>query len=184
MISFTYAVVKKVRCCFYRKYIVSKLNFRSKTAKKSIKIIGSNIEVANRNVIIGENVVLYDNVHFQGMGKISIGNNVKIGTGVVINAYTDTEIRIGDYSLIAAYCYLINQIHGTSLGKRICEQDEDPKSIFIGEDCWIAAHSVISNGGGMKDGSVLGALSYLDKELDYNSVAYGAPARHVRYRND
>lgn len=182
MMSFIYKVVKKIKFYFYKKYITSKLNFTNTVAKKSIKIVGENIEIANCNVVVGENVVLYDNVHLQGAGKISIGNNVKIGTGVVINAYKDTEICIGDYTLIAAYCYLINQIHGTSSGKHICEQDEVAQSIFIGEDCWVAAHCVISNGGQMRNGSVLGALSYLDKELDYNSIAVGAPAKHIRYR--
>ena len=182
IIVLIYKVIRKIKFYAYKKYVISKLNFKTKKSKKSIKILGNNIIVNNPNVWIGEDVTLYNNVQFNGFGKIDIGNNVKIGTGVIFNSYKNFNITIGNFTIIAAYCYIINLIHNYDINEKIQNQEDAAESIYIGNDCWIATHCILAKGAGMGNGSILGANSYLDKTLNTNSVSYGSPAKEIKKR--
>lgn len=71
-----------------------------------VHILGK-VYLNNPNIIFGNNVTLYPNVHIFGLGKVTIMDNVSIGDGTIICAAED--IVIGKNTMIAAQCYIIVQ---------------------------------------------------------------------------
>lgn len=65
-----------------------------KSRQKSLYVVGD-YTLINRNVTIGQNVVIYPNVMFFGQGPIVIGDNVNIGNGTILYA---SDTRGGGYN--------------------------------------------------------------------------------------
>lgn len=74
-----------------------------------------------------------------GDGLIEIGDNVDVGNGTIIYASKNGGVKIGNNSMIAAQCYIIDADHGIRGGKLIREQGTTVSPVEIGEDVWIAA---------------------------------------------
>lgn len=157
---------------------------RNKFKKRGVnlKIIRKPIYVINRNVVIGDNVSIYPGTTFFGKGPIVIGNNVKIGNNVIINAMSEQGIVIKDYTSIAANTYIIDNNHKKGKHDLIQKQGFDTKPIIIGEDVWIGASCVIGKGSIINNGAVIGANSFVNKEIESYAVAVGNPARVIKYR--
>lgn len=86
----------------------------------------------NANIIFGNNVTLYPNVHIFGSGKVTIIDNVSIGDGTIICLAED--IVIGRNTMIAAQCYIIDCNHGMHVGNYMYEQPLSIQPSKIGED--------------------------------------------------
>ena len=126
------------------------------------------IEAAN--VTFGSGVILYPNVHIFGGGNVEIGNNVSIGDGTVICAAS--SVVIGDNSLIAGQCYLIDCNHGMHLGEPMRRQPMSIKKVTIGEDCWLGAGVKVLPGVTVMDGAVVGAGEVLRSDITSTSINY------------
>lgn len=100
------------------------------------------------------------------MPKAVIGPNSKVGNFCLINtqASIDHDCTMLDYSSLAPGAITGG---GVAIGLR--------SAISIG--------AKIKHGIRVGDDSVVGANSYLNKDLSNNQVAYGVPARQVRTRN-
>lgn len=166
-------VVRKLRAFVFLRQINS--------SETSVKILG-NVFVNATNVRIGKNVTIYPNVYFWGDGEIIIGDNVDIGIGTVI--FAKKRVYIGNNTIIAAYCYIIDSNHGIKKGDLISRQplSFDTEGIFIGEDVWIAAGSKIIKGGKLERGSIVGAMSLVNKVIGEDCVAAGIPAKIIKKR--
>lgn len=106
--------IKKIYNCY---------RFKFYTKNKNKVICYGNINLINSNIKIGENVVIYPNVSFEGNGLIEIRNNVKIGTNTILYANKDGGgIQIGDNTIIAANNYIIDSNHNMLKDKNIFEQ--------------------------------------------------------------
>lgn len=118
-------------------------------------------------------------------GKISIGKNVLIDDYSYISS--QQRISIGDDSMIAANCYIVDFNHVLPLSsskKNLMSpaayvRDE----IIIGKFVWIGANVVILKGVNIGDGAVIGAGSIVTKDVPEKSVAVGNPARVIRKLN-
>lgn len=169
--------------------IINKLKrlYRAKVFLKQIKnrpvginILGK-IDVSCKNLKIGSNVTLYDNITFWGNGDIIIGNNVAIGRDTII--YSNNKVIIGDDVLIAAQNYIIDSNHGIKRDKLIRNQELNfGEGIIIGNDVWIGAGCKIINGAKINDGAVIGAMSLVNNEVDKYHVAVGIPAKSIKER--
>lgn len=145
-------------------------------------LVGIPFYQRNPNVYIGDNVTIYPNVSFFGEGKIIIGNHVKIGNNCIIYSGENHIVRIGDYTSIAANCYIINSDHQISQERFIQQQPMNSSDLLIGKDVWIAANSVIARGSKLNDGVVVGANSFVNSELSKNMLAFGSPAKEIKSR--
>lgn len=183
MFGLVYKFFRKLKFFLYKKYIKSLLLFESKEARKTVKVVGDNIQVRCKNVVVGKNVTFYSGVILWGEGKIKIGCRTKIGDNTIIYSNINDEVRIGDDVNIAANCYIINMEHSIKKDMPVNLQKNISQPLEIGDDCWIATQCVVAMGAKMNSGSVLGANSYLDKELPENAVAVGSPAKIIKYRN-
>lgn len=135
-----------------------------------------------KNVKVGKNVTLYPGVYLWG-NDIEIGDNVDIGVGTII--YSKNGIKIGDNTIIAGQCYIIDSNHGTKAGHLIRSQEDIAADggIEIGSDVWIAAQCSILKGARIHNHAVIGAQSLVNSEIPENAIALGTPAKVVKYRN-
>lgn len=144
------------------------MEVRSYFIEKSIKNSGGKLYILPQSIIcypyrvsIGYNCFINRGVYITARADISIGENVLIGPGVIINSgmhhYENPDILIR------------NQGHKI-------------RPINIGNDVWIGANSVIMPGVTIGDGCVIGAGTIVTKSLPAFSVATGVPAKIIKYR--
>lgn len=159
----------------YREYI-----FFCLTGQK-VKLV-KNITLINRNVKIGKNVTIYPDVMLFGDGLIEIGDNVEIGNGTIIYASKEGGVSIGENTLIAAQCYLIDMDHGMNRDELIRNQNNIVSPIKIGKDVWIAANVTILKGSIVGDGAIVGAKGLVKGSIPSNAIAVGNPVKILKYR--
>lgn len=124
----------------------------------------------NANIIFGDNVTLYPNVHIFGSGKVTIMDNVSIGDGTIICAVED--IVIGRNTMIAAQCYIIDCNHGMHVGNYMCGQPLSIHPTKIGEDIWLGCGCKILAGSGISDGAVIGAGTVISGKVEKNKIYF------------
>lgn len=93
-------------------------------------------------------------------------------------------VNIGDDTVIAAHCYIIDMDHGTSAAKKISDQDNSVSPVVIGKDCWLGANVTVLKGSIIEDGAVIGAKSLVKGPIHANSISVGVPAKVIKYRTE
>lgn len=159
--------------------------FKRKTKCKhnNFSIVGK-ITLINRNIKLGRNVTIYPDCMFFGDGMIEIGDNVEIGNGTIIySSKCGGGVIIGNNSMIAAQCYIIDTDHGIKDGELIRNQKNTVAPIKIGEDVWIAAGCKILKGSEVGNGAVIGAQSLVKGKIEGNAIAVGIPAKAIKFRS-
>ena len=153
-------------------------------------------------VKLGKGIIFEGIVRVSGGKRVTIGDNAKIGRGVVLDAgkngkieigcntyvgmntiiIANSEVKIGSNCLISPFCYIIDTNHGTALGESICNQSYISLPVIIGDDVWLGTHCVILKGVKLGDGVVIGAGGIANKSISENMVAVGVPARPIKTR--
>ena len=141
-----------------------------------------NMTLINRNVKCGKNVTIYPDVMFFGDGRIEIGDNVDIGSGTIIYASKWGGVSIGNNTVIAAQCYIIDMDHGIEKSMLISKQPNTVSPVLIGEDVWVAAGVKILKGSCLGDGCIIGAQSVVKGRIAPNAIAVGVPAQTKKER--
>lgn len=178
------------------KYILGKLSHGA--------VIGMGVTFRHpKKIFIGNNSIIDDFVSFSVVGPetsgIVLDEKVFVGRGSVLNvrdavievakntsigsqcriASTRGKIKIGEYVFIAGYCYIGGGNHKTDRTDiPIAQQGFESKGgVVIGDDVWIGAQSVIADGVSIGKGSIIGACSYVNKDIPEYSIAFGSPAK-------
>lgn len=89
MLTKFFKVIDKVK----RKYYSIKFKKITKNSNK-VTCLG-NVNIINKNIKVGKNIILYPNVSFEGNGTIELGDNVKIGTNTIL--YASDKGRINNW---------------------------------------------------------------------------------------
>jgi acetyltransferase-like isoleucine patch superfamily enzyme len=101
-------------------------------------IVGYGTEILVNDVIMGENVVIDQNVQICGelQGKLLIGNNSQINS----NSKIDTTgcVEIGENTVVSEYCKLYSHGH-----KGNPNNPAAPYTLKIGDDVWIGAGCIV-----------------------------------------
>lgn len=98
-----------------------------------------------------------------GFSKITIGDDVRIGSGVKISC--------------AAHIF-------SDPKKLIREQGiEKGVDIVIEGDCWIGANAVVLPGVRIGRGAVIGAGAVVTHDIPAMAIAVGVPAKVIKYRD-
>jgi acetyltransferase-like isoleucine patch superfamily enzyme len=102
--------------------------------------------------------------------KLRLGKYTDIGAYSYLQALEGIEI--GDHAQIGSHCalYSVSTIDGKK-GK-----------IVIGRNARIGSHSVIMPGVKIGANTVVGAMSFVNRDLPANALAYGCPVRIVKKR--
>lgn len=110
---------------------------------------------------IGNNCVIGIGNWVQGSGKVQIGNNVIIGPYVAIvstnHSYQDVETPIA-------------------------RQPLQTGEVVIEDDVWIGAHCTITQNVRIGAHSIIGANSFVNKDVPPYSIVGGAPAKVLKSR--
>lgn len=120
----------------------------------------------------GEGSTVYDNVLI--LGDVKAGKNVWVGPNVVLDGSGGLEI--GDYCSISAgvQVYTHHTVEwSTSLGAAPIPR----KSTKIGHGVYIGPNTVIQMGVTIGDGAVIGACSFVNRDIPAGAKAFGSPAR-------
>ena len=157
--------------------------------------------IKGKNVFIGKRVLLYqdhdggpielqDNVYIirdsmmiTGQdGRIKIGKDTQILPRCHFSAFL-SSIYIGNGVQIAPNCSFFPYNHGIKAGNLIAKQPFTSKGdIVIGDDAWIGAESIILDGVKIGKGAVIGAGSVVTSDVPDGGIAFGVPARLIKFR--
>ena len=118
-----------------------------------------------------------------GTGDVCVGSDSYINSGCVL--YSGNGIKIGCNVLIGANCTLAPVNHNYLEKNELISMQGFAKNkggIFIGNDCWIGANTIILDGSYINEGCVIGAGSLVNSELPPYSISFGSPAKPKSYR--
>ena len=157
---------------------------------------------------VGTNVKIAKNCTIVGINNISLGNNIRIDSNVVIVA-NKGYLKLGNYIHVGAGSYLnceggitLANFSGLSQGVHIYSSSGDfsgkslnhptvPKKyqfvksapVFLKEHAIIGTGSVILPGVTIGKGSSVGALSFVSISLDEWGIYFGIPVRKINIRS-
>lgn len=114
-------------------------------------------------IAIGAQCGINSGCYINGIGGITLGNHVLIGSNVTISSGR-------------------HPIEGRSIP--IFSRPTEPLPITIEDDVWIGAGAVIMPGVTLRTGTVVGANAVVTRDTEPYAVVVGAPARTIRYRID
>lgn len=116
------------------------------------------------------------------MHHCRVGANAYIGSKCTLNSAV-----IGNYSCIAPGVQIGGMEHSYwfySVHPKLSDQCVRGKITTIGHDVWIAANAIIKQGITIGDGAVIGAGSFVNKDIPPYAIAFGTPAIVYKYRFD
>ena len=155
--------------------------------------IGSNVVIddnccldakgsTNRGIIIGNGVFLGRNTILSCKnGNIDLGEEANIGFNVEI--FSAADVRVGARTLIAAYTYLVGGDHlYDRVDVPVLQQGRTARGIDVGENVWLGAHVVVTDGSRIGRDAVIGAGAVVTGDVPEFNIAAGVPARLVRDR--
>lgn len=127
---------------------------------------------------VGKNTYIY----YGGMmNECTIGDYVHIGPNCILN-----RTVIGNYSSIAPHVQIGGMEHPyEELSTSTFLTDNSRRVITeIGHDVWIAAGTIIKTGVRIGNGAVVGANSFVNKDVPPYAIVFGIPAKVFKYRFD
>lgn len=138
-------------------------------------------------------------VEIRGKGRIVIGRNVRIRTGVVLQ--TPDEIVIGDYTGLNPYVTIYGKV---TIGRYVMvaphvmmaggdHKFDDPsrpmklqghtsRGIVVEDDVWIGANAVVVDGVRIGRGAIVAAGTVVTKDVEPYAIVGGNPARLIKFR--
>lgn len=122
--------------------------------------ISTNVNIARSR--IGKFCYIASNVNIVGA---RIGNYVSIAPGVQIGGMEHSYWWYSTSTFLSDYCISNRQT-------------------IIEDDVWIAAGAIIKQGVKIGRGSVVGAMSFVNKDVPENSIVIGIPAKFKKHRFD
>ena len=168
---------------------------------------GANVVLRHpRKILIGDNVVVDDQCCLDAKGTTNAGivleDGVFVGRNTILSCkngdivlerdtnvgfnveiFSAARVRVGARTLIAAYTYLVG---GDHLYDRtdipVLHQGRTARGIDVGENCWLGAHVVVTDGSTIGRDVIVGAGSVVIGALPDFHIAAGTPARVIRDR--
>lgn len=120
----------------------------------------------------GKGTTCYDGVLI--LGDVRVGENTWIGPGVILDGSGGLEI--GDWVSVSAGVHIYTHdtvARSTSLGAEPMARSP----VRIGHGVYIGPNSVIQRGVVIGDRAVIGAMSFVNRDIPAGARAWGAPAR-------
>jgi len=97
--------------------------------------------------------------------KLVLGNKTDIGAFTYLNAKNGIEIQ--DNVQIGSHCSIYS----------VSTIDEKEGKVVLKKNCKIGAHSVIMPGITIGENAIVGAFSFVNKDVPANATAYGTPIK-------
>jgi acetyltransferase-like isoleucine patch superfamily enzyme len=132
-------------------------------------------EIGNRTII--EDFACINN----GIGDVTIGDNVMIGIGSVLTG----PVAIGNNVIMAQHVGVSGLNHGyADIHTPIRDQKCTALPVRIEDDCWIGTNAVITAGVTIGKHAVVAGGSVVTKDVPPFSIVGGNPARVLKQYNE
>ena len=168
---------------------------------------GQNVVLRHpRKIVIGDNVVVDDQCCLDAKGTTNRGIELQDGVfvgrntilsckngdivleqeanvGFNVEVFSAARVRVGARTLIAAYTYLVGGDHlydRTDIA--VLHQGRTARGIDVGENCWLGAHVVVTDGAQLGRDVIVGAGSVVIGDVAPFHIVAGSPARVIRDR--
>ena len=107
-------------------------------------------------------------------GDVIVGENTWIGPYTILDG--SARLSIGDYCSISAgvHIYTHDTVKWALSGGKA---EYEKAAVHIGNCCYIGAQTIIAKGVTIGDHCVIGANSFVNRDLPPYSIAYGSPCR-------
>lgn len=103
------------------------------------------------------------------LGMYSYFNHVRMGNYCSISGFVTIGAMEHDYTDISTSTHLGDGGYSDHI-------------TVIGNDVWIGAQTVVRQGVSIGDGAVIGANSFVNKDIPPYAIAFGTPAKVYKYR--
>lgn len=120
----------------------------------------------------GEGTTCYDNVLI--LGDVKVGRHTWIGPGVILDGQGGLEI--GDYCAISSGVQVYTH-HTVRRSVQLGAAEMDKAPTRIGNGVYIGPNSIIQMGVTIGDKAVIGAMSFVNRDIPAGAQAWGTPAR-------
>jgi len=104
----------------------------------------------------------------QHKDKLKLGYKTDIGAFTYINA--KNGVIIEDYVQIGSHCSIYS----------VSTIDNKEGEVILKKNCRIGSHSVIMPGVTVGENSIIGAFSFVNRDIPDNTVAVGVPAKVIK----
>ena len=117
---------------------------------------------------IGEGKLTKYNWIVQHKDKLKLGYKTDIGAFTYINA--KNGVIIEDYVQIGSHCSIYS----------VSTIDNKEGQVILKKNCRIGSHSVVMPGISIGENSIIGAFSFVKRDIPDNVVAFGVPIKVIR----
>jgi acetyltransferase-like isoleucine patch superfamily enzyme len=104
----------------------------------------------------------------QHKDKLKLGYKTDIGAFTYINA--KNGVIIEDFVQIGSHCSIYS----------VSTIDNKEGKVVLKKNCKIGSHSVIMPGVSIGENSIIGAFSFVNKDIPDNVIAVGVPAKTIK----
>ncbi len=138
-------------------------------------------------IVIGSGCSFESGIRLNHAGCLSPGPNVFIGSNVFLGKNCEfniiSSVHVGNYCLFASGCKITDVHHEVSnLDIPINIQPCYGIPIFIEDNVWLGANTIVLKGVHIGTGAVVGAGSVVTKSIPSNEIWAGIPARKIGQR--
>lgn len=95
------------------------------------------------------------------------------------------KVTVGNYCCFGPDIHIGGMQHSYwwySMSPILSDECKSPDRTIIGNDVWLGAGCIIKQGVKIGDGAVVGANSFVNKDVEPFSIVVGSPAKLLRYR--
>lgn len=97
------------------------------------------------------------------------------------------NVEVGNYCCFGPDVHIGGMQHSYwwySMSPILSDECKFPERTVIGNDVWIGAQAIIKQGVRIGNGAVVGAGSFVNKDVEPFSIVVGSPAKLLKYRFD
>lgn len=102
--------------------------------------------------------------------KLKLGYKTDVGAFTYVNA--KNGVIIGDYVQIGSHCAIYS----------ISTIDKKEGKVILKKNCRIGSHSVVMPGVTVGENSIVGACSFVNKDIPDNEIWSGVPAKPTKQK--
>ena len=178
---------------FPSSYIASSARLKGKRSISigSAVVIGPGVHinaVSTEGIRLNSRVTIDERAILRASGVVrNLGIGITVGSRTAIGAFNFIHggggVTIGSDCLLGPYVSVFSEDHRfEDVNVPVREQGEVRSRVYIGDDVWIGAGSVILSGVRIGSHTVVAAGSVVTRDLESNTIYGGNPAKQIRRR--
>lgn len=160
------------------------VKLKKRVFSKGLVFLQRNVRIIveqNSKLILGENIVIKEGstIYAKKNAKIVVGDNTSTGHHTEISA--NNNIRIGSDVIMGAYTYITDSNHGyEDFGIPIRKNPMEVGETTIGSNVWLGRNAMLLKDSRIGDHSIVAAGSIVTKRFPNDVIIGGIPAKIIK----